>query len=59
MAVTYESDNIIIEETPSGCFITDKLKGTTIQVGELVDINAIINSLYRLKLAWYGKGVSK
>ena len=59
MSLVYESDNIVLEETPIGCFITDKLKGTTIQVGELVDINAIINNLYRLKLAWYGKGESK
>ena len=26
---------------------------------DIVDINAIINNLYRLKLAWYGKGESK
>ena len=59
MTVVYESDNIIIEEVPVGCFITDKLKGATIQVGELADISAMINSLYRLKLIWYGKGESK
>lgn len=58
MTVTYESDNIIIEETPNGCFITDKLKGATSQLGELADINAMINSLHRLKLIWYGKGES-
>lgn len=58
MTVTYESDNIIIEEAHVGCFITDKLKGTTIQVGELADINAMINSLHHLKLIWYSKGES-
>ena len=56
MTVTYESDNIIIEETPNGCFITDKLRGAEIQVGLLSDINEIIKSLGYLKLAWYSEG---
>ena len=49
MTVTYESDNIIIEETPAGCFITDKLRGAEIQVGLLSDINEIIKSFKIMK----------
>lgn len=55
MSVVYESKNIVVEETPAGCFITDKVKGVTIQVGFLEDINAIIDSLERLKLEWYSE----
>ena len=55
MTVVYESKCIVVEETPAGCFITGKDRGTTVQVGELADINAIIDSLERLKSEWYGK----
>ena len=55
MTVAYESKNIMIEETPNGCYITDKLRGTTIQVGLLPDVNEIIKSLEYLKLAWYSE----
>ena len=56
MTVVYESEDILVEETPVGCFITGKDRGTTVQVGELADINAIIDSLERLKSEWYSKG---
>ena len=55
MTVVYESKDVMVEETPVGCFITGKDRGTTVQVGELADINAIIDSLERLKLTWYSK----
>lgn len=55
MTVVYESRDILVEETPVGCFITDKVKGVTIQVGNLVDVDAIIESLSHLKLEWYGE----
>lgn len=55
MTVVYESRDILVEETPVGCFITDKLKGTTVQVGELLDVTAILDSLIRLKSAWYSE----
>ena len=55
MTVVYESEGIMVEETPVGCFITGKDRGTTVQVGELADINAIIDSLERLKSVWYSK----
>lgn len=55
MTASYESKNIMIEETPNGCYITDKLRGTTIQVGLLPDVNEIIKSLEYLKLAWYSE----
>lgn len=55
MSVVYESKNIVVEETPNGCYITDNVTGTTIQVGFLEDINAIIESLTRLKLEWYSE----
>lgn len=35
--------------------VGDKVKGVTIQVGELVDVEAIIESLNRLKLEWYSE----
>ena len=56
MTVVYESKGIMVEETPTGCLITGKDRGTTVQVGELADINAIIDSLERLKSEWYSKG---
>lgn len=55
MSVVYESKNIAVEETPNGCYITDNVRGTTIQVGYLEDVNAIIESLNRLKLEWYSE----
>lgn len=55
MTVVYESQTVMVEETPVGCFITGKDRGTTVQVGELADINAIINSLERLKSEWYSE----
>lgn len=55
MTVVYESKYITIEETPAGCFISDERRNTTVQVGELADINAIINSLERLKSEWYSE----
>ena len=55
MTVVYESKDVMVEETPVGCFITGKDRGTTVQVGELADINAINDSLERLKLTWYSK----
>ena len=56
MTAVYESEGILVEETPVGCFITGKDRGTTVQVGELADINAIIDSLERLKSDWYSQG---
>ena len=56
MTVVYESKDVMVEETPSGCFITGKDRGVTVQVGDLADINAIIDSLERLKSEWYSKG---
>ena len=56
MTVVYESKCIVVEETPAGCFITDERRGTTVQVGDVADINAIIDSLERLKSEWYSKG---
>jgi len=53
MTVVYESLTILLEETPCGCFITDKQKGVTLQVGHKEDIHAIIDSLERLDLLWY------
>lgn len=55
MIVVYESQTVMVEETPVGCFITGKDRGTTVQIGELADINAIIDSLERLKSEWYNK----
>lgn len=55
MTVVYESQTVMVEETSVGCFITGKDRGTTVQVGELADINAIIDSLERLKSEWYGE----
>lgn len=55
MTVVYESKGIMVEETPAGCFITDERRGTTVQVGDVADINAIIDSLERLKSEWYSK----
>lgn len=55
MTVVYESQTVMVEETPVGCFITGKDRGTTVQVGELADINAVIDSLERLKSTWYSK----
>lgn len=40
---------------PNGAFITDIRRDTTIQVGYLEDVNAIIESLTRLKLEWYSE----
>lgn len=55
MTVVYESKTVMIEETPAGCLISDERRNTTVQVGELADINAIINSLERLKSEWYSE----
>ena len=55
MTVVYESEGIMVEETPTGCLITGKDRRLTVQVGELADINAIIDSLERLKSVWYSK----
>ena len=55
MTVVYESKGIVVEESPAGCFITDEHRNTTVQIGDLADINAIIDSLERLKSEWYGK----
>lgn len=55
MLVVYKSKYIVIEETPAGCFISDERSNNTVQVGELADINAIIDSLERLKSEWYSE----
>ena len=51
--VVYESKHIVIEELPNGMFIHDKAKQQQVQVGDLEDIDALIESLLRLKQAWY------
>lgn len=49
----YDGKRIFIEETPQGCLVYDKVRKDTLVIGDLEDINALIESLELLKKVWY------
>lgn len=49
-----DGNYITIEELPIGCVVYDKVRKTSIVVGDKLDINLLIGSLERLVNAWYG-----
>ena len=46
---------IAIEELPIGCVVTDSIKNSSVIIGDLKDIDLLIESLQKLKSAWYGE----
>lgn len=57
MSNVYVSENMIIEETPQGCYIHDNHRKVCVLIGNEKDIDAVIESLTRLKTTWYLKDV--
>ena len=46
---------ITIEELPIGCVVTDSIKNSSVIIGDLKDVDLLIESLQKLKTAWYGE----
>lgn len=57
MSNVYVSENMIIEETPQGCYIHDNHRKVCVLIGNEKDIDAVIESLTKLKNTWYSKEV--
>ena len=57
MSNVYVSENMIIEETPQGCFIHDNHRKVCVLIGNEKDIDAVIESLTKLKNTKYSKEV--
>lgn len=57
MSNVYVSENMIIEETPQGCYIHDNHRKVCVLIGNEKDIDAVIESLTKLKNAWYSKDI--
>ena len=45
---------ITIEEMPFGCVVNDTESGGYVVIGDLEDVDLLIDSLQRLKADWYG-----
>ena len=45
---------ITIEEMPIGCVVNDIVSGGHVVIGDLDDVDLLIDSLQRLKADWYG-----
>ena len=46
---------ITIEELPIGCVVTDSITNSGVIIGDLNDVDLLIESLQKLKTAWYGE----
>ena len=57
MSNVYVSENMIIEETPQGCYIHDNHRKVCVLIGNEKDIDAVIESLTKLKNTKYSKDV--
>ena len=58
MSNVYVSENMIIEETPQGCFIHDNHRKVGVLIGNEKDIDAVIESLTKLKNIKYSEEVA-
>ena len=45
---------IAIEEMPFGCVVNDIESGRYVVIGDLEDVELLIDSLQRLRADWYG-----
>lgn len=45
---------ITIEEMPFGCVVNDTASGGYVVIGDLEDVDLLIDSLQRLRAEWYG-----
>ena len=55
MSNVYVSENMIIEETSQGCYIHDNHRKVCVLIGNEKDIDAVIESLTKLKNTKYSK----
>ena len=46
---------ITIEELPIGCVVTDNITNSGVIIGDLNDVDLLIESLQKLKNAWCGE----
>ena len=46
---------ITIEELPIGCVVTDNITNSSAIIGDLKDVDLLIESLQKLKSEWYGE----
>lgn len=54
--ITYEGDDIYIEEMPQGCFITQvNGKGETVRISSMHDALEVIKSLQKMIQIQYGE----
>ena len=58
MSNVYVSENMIIEETPQGCYIHDNHRKVCVLIGNEKDIDAVIESLTNLKNTKYSEEVA-
>ena len=58
MSNVYVSENMIIEETPQGCYIHDNHRKVCVLIGNEKDIDAVIESLTKLKNTKYSEEVA-
>lgn len=55
MSNVYVSENMIIEETPQGCYIHDNHRKVCVLISNEKDIDAVIESLTKLKNTKYSE----
>ena len=58
MSNVYVSENMVIEETPQGCYIHDNHRKVCVLIGNEKDIDAVIESLTKLKNTKYSEEVA-
>ena len=52
---TTKGNYITIEEFPIGCVVTDNITNSGVIIGDLNDVDLLIESLQKLKTAWSGE----
>ena len=52
---TTKGNYITIEELPIGCVVTDNITNSGVIIGDLNDVDLLIESLQKLKTAWSGE----
>lgn len=50
----FKGNYITIEEMPFGCVVNDIESGRHVVIGDLEDVDLLIDSLQRMRADWYG-----
>ena len=52
--INIKGNYITVEEFPFGCVVNDIESGRYVVIGNLEDVDLLIDSLQRLRADWYG-----